>query len=162
MAIYNALNSARTRITLSSGEAGANVEPGILEDISFSPEYTSENLIGVGNVFPPDNVVNNTQGTIRFTAVFTNPRDADSSRVYAVLTPRLQRFIQALPFDVVVDDILQRNTLLVALGCRPRSFEVTMAGGRAARVSFNGICRAVLFGNEYGSAIPTPSAVPGR
>lgn len=143
-----AISSARTKIFLTAANA-PTIPPGIVEDISFSPVYASENLIGVGDIRPMDNVVNNTQGSIRFSAIFR-----DDPSVNDILRPRLENFVRFFRFDVLVIDALDNRTIVVAKGCLPTSFDITMTPGRAARLSYSGISQVILIGNEDSRALP--------
>lgn len=144
-----AISSARSKVFLRRvGGAGPSLQvpPGILEDLTFSPMYSSENLIGVGDIFPTDSVVNNTQASIRFSAVFKDDPDVNDT-----LRPRLSDFMSYGTFDILVMDELDGRGLFAAYACLPTSFDISLAPGRAVRLSFTGIARAFVVGHAEGS-----------
>lgn len=122
---------------------GTPLSLGIVEDFSATEQYSAENLKSLGKFSPPDNVVNNVEGRIRWGAVHT----LNSLRL-STIRPQLQRYAQFRSFDILAVDPSDGRPIWFCRGVLPESLDTTGTNGRALREQYSGICREIFRGAE--------------
>ena len=139
------IGSSRVKAFLVPPEgSGASPLPiALVEDYSARNQYDSENFKTIGSARPPGNVVNFHEGGVRLRAVYQQ-----NDAVLDIIRPRLKEFDCYENFGILTVDPKDNKPIAFAEGCLPSSLSFEVQGGRAPRISYDGICKSVLFGEE--------------
>lgn len=144
---HEPIPSARVKLYVVPPGGGAAILVGLVEDFSTSMQYRSENFMAVGEPIPPDNVTNFGDGRLRWGKVHQL-----NNELQQVIAPQVATFTQYDAFDLLALDPKDNKPIKYVLGARADSLEFLARGGAAPRENFQGICRAVLHGDEISKA----------
>jgi len=142
-----AVPSSRVKLFILPADQSPPIPLGLCEDASATKVIASENFMTIGDPVVPDNVSNIEQGRVRWGKVHQVNPD-----VISKLTPRIQRWTQFQPFNVLAIDPDTNDPIWLAVGIRPESIDFNVRGGAAMRQNYQGLCRYVLTDAEVKEA----------
>lgn len=139
--------SSRVKLFLIPRDSSQLIPLGFVEDFSAQMQYRSENIVEIGSLVPPDNVVNYGEGRVRWGKVHqVNPQ------VRAMLAPTISHPTDFQQFAVLAQDPVDNNPVALVVDVLPEMIDFNVRGGAAARSNFSGIARFALFGDEVREA----------